>query len=528
MILTRINRAASLRPAPFLAVAFLALAAIFATLSLIAPLNHDESQYFAAAELVAAGYGPFQDFVYLQTPLQPLLLAPLAALSASYSLITLRLTQALAGIATLLLVYLAQRRMGVGRKIALIGAVLLALCQAFQFGTTVVRNDAFPPLFACIGTYLSIAALSGSSQIHSRWLWAGAGLGFGTAIATKISYALPGAAIGLFLIGTYMRDRRWTSAQNAIFCAGGAVAALLPVLFLRSLTPEAFDYGVFHYASHAPFDWYGGNGLGERLTLVAKVRDTAALLLEGPAWAALAALVLSLFLIRDRRSEVVLLDLLIFAGLVAAILPTPTWEQYLIPMLPPLFIRLGILLTNLKNWPSPLRIVMTLSLILGAGIGIVQPVKWTIRAATGEANALTATDEAQWIGARLQAAGAQGPIASLSPHVTLDSNFPVDRRFAAGPFFYRTGDIIASHEQREMDAISPATLTAFLDAQPPAAIVTGYETRHRRFRIDLDAPLRAYALARGYRREESPFGAAELYIAPRSPTARMARNAAQP
>ena len=528
MILWGIGRAAFTRPGSFVAAAFIALTTVFSILSLIAPLNHDESQYFAAAELVAAGYEPFEDFVYLQTPLQPLLLAPIAALSASYSLITLRLMQALAGCATLLLVYLAQRRMNVGRKAALIAALLLASCHAFQFGTTVVRNDAFPPLFACIGTYLALAALSGSSRLPPRWLWAGAGLGFGMAIATKVSYALPAATIGLFLIGLYLKDRRWASAQNAIFCAIGAFAALLPVLFLRAFAPEAFDYGVLHYANHAPFDWYGSNGLGERLTLAAKMRDTAVLLLEGPAWAALLAVILSRFLVRDRRPQVLLLDLFIIAGLIAAILPTPTWEQYLIPMLPPLFIRLGILLTGLKYWPSALRIAASLGLVIGAGTGIVQPVKWSIRAANGETNALTATDEAQWIGARLKAAGTSGAIASLSPHVTLDSGFPIDRRFAAGPFFYRTGDSVALPQQREMDAISPATLTAFLDAQPPGAIVTGYETRHRRFRTDLDAPLRAYAMARGYRLERSPFGAAELYIAPRGPTMRIARNAAQP
>jgi len=41
---------------------FLAAAALLCALSLIAPVNHDESQYFAAAEL-ATSHMPFRDFL---------------------------------------------------------------------------------------------------------------------------------------------------------------------------------------------------------------------------------------------------------------------------------------------------------------------------------------------------------------------------------------------------------------------------------------------------------------------------------
>ncbi|CAA9281085.1 MAG: hypothetical protein AVDCRST_MAG93-3198, partial [uncultured Chloroflexia bacterium] len=57
-----------------------------------------------------------------------------------------------------------------------------------------------------------------------------------------------------------------------------------------------------------------------------------------------------------------------------------------------------------------------------------------------------------------------------------------------------------------------------LDGEPPAAIVVGYETHSKRFRIHPDERLRAYAKARGYRLERSPLHKAELYINPRAST----------
>ena len=67
--------------------------------------------------------------------------------------------------------------------------------------------------------------------------------------------------------------------------------------------------------------------------------------------------------------------------------------------------------------------------------------------------------------------------------------------------------------QAKLVGVSPRTLARFLDADPPAAIVTGYESAPRA-PPDLDGAFRAYAIARGYRLERSPVGKAELYLRP--------------
>jgi hypothetical protein len=58
------------------------LAALLLGISLLTrPINHDEGQYVGAIALMRSGL-PYRDFAYLQTPLQPLLLAPLSFLPA--------------------------------------------------------------------------------------------------------------------------------------------------------------------------------------------------------------------------------------------------------------------------------------------------------------------------------------------------------------------------------------------------------------------------------------------------------------
>jgi hypothetical protein len=83
----------------------MALGAI--VLALIAPVNHDESQYLAAAVLNRSGV-PFVDYLYLQTPLQPFLAAPIAALTVGYNFICLRVATAIAALVTLWLVFRCQ------------------------------------------------------------------------------------------------------------------------------------------------------------------------------------------------------------------------------------------------------------------------------------------------------------------------------------------------------------------------------------------------------------------------------------
>jgi len=482
-------------------------------LALIAPVNHDESQYLAAAVFNRSRL-PFVDYLYLQTPLQPFLAAPIAALTVGYNFIALRIATAVVAMAALWLVFRCQRLLGVEQRPALAFTMLLALTYSFQFGATVVRNDILPALLLGLGQYLALSAMTGGRR---GLLWVAAGLAFGAAAAAKISYAVPALAVGVFHGLMMLRHRNRDAFADASACAGGAFIGLLAIAIPYLLAPAAFLYGVFEYGVQAPFHWYSLNGAGYRLGLDWKLIDTADALFRGPAWLALAVVSVAAVK-RGKRSDAhLLLDLLIVAGLVAALLPTPTWKQYLIPLLPPLFVRLGLAWRDGVAAGLRWRRILIGAFILTGLVGLAEPVRWASRAMKNKANPITATQEAHWIGERLRLAGVKGEVASLSPQVVIDSGFTLGHRFATGPFVYRSGDLLTDEQQRAFHVVSPRTLDRFLAGRLPAAIVTGYEGRHKSERIDLDSGLRAFALRNGYRMERSPFGSAELFVRPHPP-----------
>lgn len=485
-------------PLAFVSVALLGLLVVVA---LTTPINHDENQYIGAAMLAVDGR-PFIDFLYLQTPLQPLLAAPVVAWWPGSDFLALRIAGALLAFAALAATYGAARLLGATERDARIAALLMASCHAFLFAAGLVRNDILPVALLAGAMAAAIAALRGAwtGQIG----WPLAGLLLGAAISTKVSYAFPAAATVAVLCWQLARGTRRDWLGLAALGAGLAVG-LMPTLIAWIAAPGPFVYGVYDYARTAPFDWYAANGLGWKLTWWGKLFDCSKAIVAGPILPALLVWGTAIRVGTGRRDPAIaLLDTLIVAGLIAAWLPTPTWRQYFVPLLPPLFARISIALPYFsRRWKAGFAIAALIGLAphlinLGSVVKTGSPVSNTER-------------EARWIG-RILASAPCGAIATLSPYLVLDSGRPLDRRFANGVFFYRTGDRLPAATVRAFNAITPATLTAELDAEPPAALITGYETRRRIDRIGLDGGLATYAAARGYRTVRSPYGKAVVHI----------------
>ena len=306
--------------------AFAALTLLLVLLALARPLDHDESQYVAAAALTARGWPPYV-YGYLQTPLQPLLFGPLAALFGSSTWPGLRIVNALLGAAAIGFVYRAAREAGAGTRAAIAGAGLFACTDILLFSIGTARNDALPAALMAAALPLIVRA---ANDRATWWTAALAGLLLAAAGAAKISYALPAAAYGLYALF----DRR----HRPFWLAAGAVPMLALVGVLFALQPLGFLFGVFRFPSLAPAEYYAALGRPWKLSWPAKAVDTLKFLALGPALPALVAAV------RDRRHDPVrrVLDLLVIAGLVAALLPFPTWRQYLLPAMVPLFVRLAV------------------------------------------------------------------------------------------------------------------------------------------------------------------------------------------
>lgn len=457
-------------------------AALLIALALLTPINHDEDQYLAAANLVAQGLRPFGDFMYLQTPVQPWLLAPVAALAEGFSFVALRLVSALAGFGTLVLVYAAQRRAGVAPRPALMTTLLCGSCVPFLFGMSLARNDALPALLLALALW---AAARGRSLDYGV-----AGLALGIAASIKISYGLPLAFGGFWLLWQAVRTR---DAVPMLAWGVGGVIGLVPTALTWAAHPAAFQYGVFTYAAEAAKIWYDLNGVGDKLSFGARLRDTAIVLVMGPTLAALAVVAAARAPRTPYRAFVLTL---LVAGFIAAILPMPTYRQYFVPVLPPLFVALGLAMP-VGRWPLRIMVAFGVAAVaVYAGLGVADAVKH------GPA-AWRVTAQAHWIGAR----AGPGPIISFSPTYAVDSGVPLDPRFATGTHVWRSGDLRSDAELSAFKVTSRRTLARELAARPPGAILTGFEGRSGvNRRIIPDTVMDDWARANGYRAVPTPWG----------------------
>ncbi|WP_374126254.1 DUF2029 domain-containing protein [Sphingomonas sp. 28-62-11] len=430
------------------------LGSTLAMLAMARPIDHDESQYVAAAVL-AWGKLPYRDFAYLQTPLQPLVFAPIAAMAGTLVYPVLRLVNALLGAGTVVAIYAAACAGGVSQRIALASAGLFASCDIFLFSISVARNDALPAAMLAIACWLIMRAENGKANTVSAAL---IGALLAGAAAAKISYAIPAAAYGLYALA----DR----THRPVTVALGAAPIVALVGWLWALVPGAFWFEVITFPARAPVDWYAGGARAFKLTLAAKFGDTLKFLALGPAllavWAAMRGG------LRGHATRV--LDILIIAGLIAALLPTPTWRQYLLPLLPALFIRLGLV------WQArPPGSGQRVTAIVLACAGIAPSVEALIGASRHGLPVVQAAHESAAIAAALNAARITGPVATLSPQFVPATGRPIDPRFATGPFFYRSRSLLPAAQARRWQMVSqdqslPVT-------PPPAALLIGGEDR---------------------------------------------------
>jgi len=477
----------SLRGAP----AWTGLAVLFCTLALLRPLDHDESQYVAAAALTARGSLPYLDYLYLQAPLQPLLFAPLAWAAGMWTWPMLRLVNALLGVVALAGVYRAARLAGVGERTAVTATALLGCCDILLFSIGTARNDALPLALFALALPALVRASQGRASAGSALL---AGLLLAAAAAAKVSYAVPALAYG----GLALVDRR----HRPLLVAAGAapVAALVGWFYVAN--PPAFLFGVLGFPTRAPAEYYLGGARAWKLGLFAKLLDTLKFLALGPALLAIVAV------LRDRRRDPVrvLLDLLVLAAFVGALMPAPTWRQYLAPVLPPLFVRAAMALEahppgRIAKRLAAVFVIAGLAPSLVALAGLVRGVPM-----------VEAMRQSYAIRAALDHAGNTGPVATLSPQFLPAAARAVDPRFAAGPFYFRSHALLTPSQEPALHALSGDRLGTL---GAPAAILLGGESAWTSGDAALERPLEEWARAHGYRPQAVPGGRFRLYVRPR-------------
>ncbi len=183
----------------------------------------------------------------------------------------------------------------------------------------------------------------------------------------------------------------------------------------------------------------------------------------------------------------------------------PTWRQYLLPALPPLFVLLAL------AWERrpPARLVRALVFVT-VGIGLA-PTLVPLVQSRGATSLMAALSDGGAIRTALERSGVRGPVATLSPQFLGATRAVPDRRFATGPFYFRSHALLLDEREAGFRLVSADRLDA-LDAAPPAAVLVGGEGGWSSGDAALDARLERWALTRRYRRFPLDSARFRLYV----------------
>jgi hypothetical protein len=399
-----------------------------------------------------------------------------------------------------------------------------------QPGMTATNN--FLPLpLSLLGLGLFVLAIRDDRA--SSGLAFGSGFFLGLAVVFKVSavaFVLPVALAAFLLPRALALGERLRRVVLPV--AIGGVIGGLPVLYYVATQPARFLAHVvgYHTGPHASYMRMPGIADdGAAISLAAKLLMAHDIWLSAGVAVALVVLVALLLAVlrRDARTDVAprlaLRDPALFVlgaalcGILFAFIPTPGFPQYFALPLICLPLALALLYGGLA--PSRQRSFDTVLLAAAVvALAVITPRlgQFLPRAANPERWTVARVhDDGRAIAARLADAGVSGKVATLAPIYPLEGGLPVYPELATGPFAYRTGDMTPPGLASQYRMTSPQTVGALLAADPPAALLLGFDEV-------LEQPLRAYAEANGYRAVEDigirdRYGSAVLYLRQAAP-----------
>lgn len=483
-------------PALWAGVAVLLIAA-----ALFRYIEHDDGQYVGAVALMQNGL-PYRDFAYLQTPLQPLLFGPFAALAADWLYPALRVANALMGALAAGLVYRIVVEAGAKARLAALAAACLICSHIFLFGATQARNDMLPLVLHAAGLLVLLRVWRGDGGVIASLF---AGLLLGAAASAKVSYGLPAAAAGVAALVCW-RQLGWQ--RVAAFAAGGVIG-LIPCIWMWATSPDAFMAEVVRYSIDATTEWQNWLGQSAMLGLPLRLARSLLFLVQGAGLLALVLVVMDRARNRRAGGVMALLDAVILGGVIAALLPVPLYAQYWIPVLPALFVRFALLLDARGGWPVKLALVL---LPVGVAVTAID-VGGNLLALRSPP--IEAMRDGRWAGTLLNGFEVEGEIAGLAPEALVSSGRPLDRRFVAGPFLFRTRDVLTIAEADTFHVVTQRNYAGSLIADPPAGLLLGSEGKPTPgLPQGLDGELADWARAQGYKPYPAPSGKRVLWVRP--------------
>jgi len=460
-------------------------------------LSRDEHQHVAAGALVAReGLLPYRDFPHFHTPYLPYAYALLFRFSDhllnSARLLSILCATGILGVIGSVGWHLFRAR---GRAFAAkvcAGSVLLAMMTHLFTATSGHAWNHEPALFL---TLIAVMAhIAGLRSGRIGWFVASGAL-LGLAIGTRLTCAPLVAPFGLALL-LYSPPLRWQWGRVLTFAAG-LLTGLAGVLFLFAVVSEQAFFANFGFAK-ANIVYRFSTGEPRTMTIAKKLRFFFKLIIRPDAALFVAGLlpVLAAFLARRgtaRRSHMQMRFILLLLPfvLIGCFAPSPLFDQYFYPLVP------FLLLAGLYAWASIPAGTVWFRRTLLTGLGAVALA--LVMGVRSYRDILEYFNPGEWCGTKLHLRAQKmlsqvprGRILTLAPIHPLEAGLQIYPAFSTGPFAWRISPYIAPAKAARLGILSPTTLAAALDADPPAGVLVGFAKKGEEL-------LSAYASDHGYR-----------------------------
>ncbi|MCZ0960644.1 hypothetical protein [Paracoccus benzoatiresistens] len=488
-------------------------------------LRRDETLFVPPAELLGQ-MSLYGDFFYNHLPysawlfrLVHLALPGIGLLEAGRIAVFLGWLLLVLGGGTLL--WLISRSM----VVALFG-VLALICSdvLLEQAGMAATNNLLPLAFAFVGLGLFTWQVI-EERCNSGLLFL-SGLSVAIALGMKVSAVafVPALVVAAFLLPRSLPMAIRLRHVTLPVMLGG-ILGTLPLFWLLATQPDLFLAHVlgFHTGPHVAYwrDHMADEpnlvlGLGDKLRLAYTVwlRGSALLLV----FAAMLAgwLALSRKDARDARAAgpAIMLGAVLLFCVALSFLPTPAFPQYYIQPLICLPLLIAVLARDTVGRSGQLETAAGVAAALCLLLAFPRLADGLMALRHPDETVVSKAHRAgQQLADVLADAGHAGErVLALNPVYPLEGGLPVYPEFATGPFAYRIADYTPPGLRAHYRMTGPGEITAFLQADMPAAILTGFDGT-------LEEPLVQFAQANGYRRTElteisDRYGTGVLFIRP--------------
>lgn len=475
------------------------------------PLNRDEHLHISAA--VQLPYGDlYRDLGFNHLPNLPYLLSGIYRVTGTeHLLLTGRIVVLLFWLAALAGLWLIGRALNAG-ALAIAVAMALLMGNVLLLGEPgmLMTNNFLPIPVVFLAFYFLLLGLNETSPSMVSSFFAGVLVSLAIGLKANYIFLAPCFAVTA-LVAPALRPFRERVVRSFLPLALGGLLGGIPTIAYFIADAQGMMAHTVRYFTELQTAYWAHSSAPKVYTVAAKV------LLAEEAWlsnasllamAGLLALCLIPVLARGISGglrllwhwPLLLLLTIIACGFVVSFVPTPSFPQYFVSPIPFIIVAILVVFARLneaeRTQAIPLLLAIGLLALVGSASRILpglpnlaRPATWSGVKIHREARTLAHHANLK-LGER---------VATLSPVLALEAGASIYPEFAAGQFVYRVADYISPADRQFYRTTSERDLPAFLDANPPAAII-----------VNTDEPIEqaflTYAQSRGYREVIVPDG----------------------